>query len=218
MSECADFFEDDLAGLTVIDAHDLIGEERSFRIFVKERYQHWVYGQDWRGGISGRRRGIKNHTGKVEKAFKLFRLGWQNKAVASALNCCGTTVQILRRVYVDHTGHEPLCRCGRRSDHSCRCPFKPGPARRIAFGNRALTIQQWSKELGIPRHRIYTRLYRGLPTEKVLSPDNFQGDALRRHPKLPTTVPRPLPPELPPEAKRLHWRKRRRIRAALMAK
>lgn len=41
--------------------------------------------------------------------------------------------------------------------------------RYITYKNETLTIKEWSDKLNIPYTRIYARLYRGCPIEKILS-------------------------------------------------
>lgn len=43
----------------------------------------------------------------------------------------------------------------------------------IEFNNKRLTVIEWSEKLNIPAKRIYSRLYMGMPTEKVLSKEIY---------------------------------------------
>lgn len=39
----------------------------------------------------------------------------------------------------------------------------------LTFGGKTQSVSQWANELGLPRTTITTRLYKGLPIEKVLA-------------------------------------------------
>ena len=65
-----------------------------------------------------------------------------------------------------------MTRYGMTAEQAMNTPKKhpgPGNGRRLNFRGQSLTVTEWSRKLGIPRHTIYGRLKKGWPVEKVLS-------------------------------------------------